>query len=68
MTPCYICEAPIEEIRVGVDLRPLPCSHCLSVIRETVKEYDEDKEDERFDQERTQSLDDFLSTKRTYTV
>jgi cytidine deaminase len=67
-TPCFICETGIEELRVGPDLRPQPCTHCLSVIAETVREYDEDKLSEQEESENHQSLDDFLATKRKYDV
>lgn len=67
-TPCFICETGIEEIRVGPDLRPQPCTHCLSIIAETVREYDEDKSEDRDFEEEHQGLDDFLSTKKVYDV
>lgn len=47
MTPCYICQTPMDEIHVDPrDLKPRPCSECESIIDEAVGEmYDDDEED-----------------------
>ena len=68
MTPGYICEGPIEEIHVGPDLRPLPCTVCLSAVAECVSEYDEDKRSDLWEKTQGESLEEFLSNKRKYDV
>lgn len=59
-TPCYICEAPMDEIRVDEDLRPKPCSRCLTAIQECVAEYDQEVEEDSEDKEEHITLDEFL--------
>lgn len=54
-TPCWICDAPMQEPRLDPrDMKTRPCSHCESIINEMVNEYDEDYEfitDEEFNEE-----------------
>ena len=55
MTPCWICSAPIEELRLDHrDMKTRPCSHCEAVIQEMVNEKDDEYEfvtDEEFNEE-----------------
>jgi hypothetical protein len=60
MTPCYICSHPISEIIVGPDLKPLPCSKCLSIVRECVGDFDKDFWEDTDAEENEGTLEEFL--------
>ena len=67
-TPCFICETGIEELRVGPDLRPLPCNDCLTASKECLEEMIREEQEEREAREEGKSLEEYLSTKRKYDV
>jgi len=52
ISPCFICGAPIEELRLDFrDMKTRPCSHCEAIIQETANTGDDDYEFEVFDDE-----------------
>ena len=68
-TPCYICQAPLTEIHVGADLKPLPCSDCLASVQDCLETFGSEEERlEEMDRREAQSLDEYLETKRKYHV
>lgn len=48
---CYICDAPLGDIRLDPrDLKPRPCYVCEEIISEAIFEMDDDELEEESDE------------------
>lgn len=45
MTGCYICDTPMEDVKLDPrDGKIRPCSHCENIVQELVQEWDREYE------------------------
>jgi len=61
MTPCYICGAPISELRLDArDMKTRPCMTCETIIAETANERVRERQEEEDDEFMQLDLEEYL--------